>query len=175
MKKLRLLLLDANVIIQLFKIGIWGRLVEQCDIHLAQSVVGESQFYENDVGERSYISLEQDIASNKISVFDLPISNLIDFKKQFDRIYLDRLDPGECESLAFLCLSDQTYMICSADAIVYRILGNLNRPEQGLSLEEVLTIIGLGRALPRQFTKSFRISNTKQGQQDSIQGKGKLE
>lgn len=173
MKKLRLLLLDANVIIELFRRGIWDTIVERCEIVLAQSVVDESQFYDTDIGERKYIDLADYIRKNKISVFNVSISQLVQFKKQFDASYFERLDPGECESLAFLCLSAEPYNICSADAIVYRILGNLNRSEQGISLEEVLGSVGMGYTLSRQFTKIFRLANTKRGQQDSVQDKGK--
>jgi hypothetical protein len=40
MKRLSFLLLDANIVIHLFKLGIWERLIELCDIHLARTVMG---------------------------------------------------------------------------------------------------------------------------------------
>jgi AraC-like DNA-binding protein len=64
-------------------------------------------------------------------------------------------------------------VISSRDAIVYRILGNLNRAEAGLSLEEILQRIGLGRGdLARQYKEEFREAHTRTGQQDAIQGRG---
>ncbi len=44
--------------------------------------------------------------------------------------------------------ADEPYVISSGDAIVYRILGNLNRAEAGLSLEEIVQRIGLARRNP---------------------------
>ncbi len=38
MKKFRLLLLDANIVIELFGQGIWDRVIDLCDIHLARTV-----------------------------------------------------------------------------------------------------------------------------------------
>jgi hypothetical protein len=51
-KRLSFLLLDANVVIYLFKLGIWDKLVAACDLHLARTVVQESHFYEDDHGQR---------------------------------------------------------------------------------------------------------------------------
>ena len=51
----------------------------------------------------------------------------------------------KAESLAFvLCESDE-WLNSSADAIVLRVLENLNQADQGISLEELLSKIGLTR------------------------------
>jgi hypothetical protein len=64
-------------------------------------------------------------------------------------------------------------MISSADAIVFRVLGNLNQGESGVSLEELLIRIGLAkRNLPQQHTKKFRDHYTAMGAQERIQGRG---
>ena len=39
--------------------------------------------------------------------------------------YLDRLDDGEAESLAFFLSSQDDYLISSADIIVFKVLGRL--------------------------------------------------
>jgi hypothetical protein len=36
-KRLSFLLLDANIIIELWRLGLWNRLVELCDIHVGQT------------------------------------------------------------------------------------------------------------------------------------------
>ena len=64
------------------------------------------------------------------------------------------------------------YLISSADKIVYRVLGNLNRAEQGISLQEVLQQVGLGRPLPHEFSKGYREYWTGRGSQERIQGLG---
>ena len=71
-----------------------------------------------------------------------------------------------------MLLSSDPCFLCSSDAIVFRILGRLNRGEQGLSLEEALDRTGLSRALPSQFRKEARDRWTKQGEQDMIRGTG---
>ena len=44
MKRWSFLLLDANVVIVLFKWGIWDRLLAACDLQVAETVMGEAHF-----------------------------------------------------------------------------------------------------------------------------------
>jgi hypothetical protein len=172
MKKFRLLLLDANVVIELFRQGIWERLIEACNVHLAHTVTTEAHFYEDDLGARHDFDLGQWSRAGKITVFDVMPSELTTFRAQFDPTYFEKLDPGETESLAYLVNSKDTCLVCSADAIVYRVLGNLNRGEQGIAVEEILQKTGLGRQLSWRFTKAFRETWTRKGFQERVSGIG---
>jgi hypothetical protein len=171
MKKLRLLLLDANIVIYLFSQHLWDRFVESCEVYLSKTVIDESEFFEND-GEMIPISLESYIESSKVEVFELTVSGLKEFMSKFDPVYLDKLDPGEAESLAYLYMSQEEFKICSADGIVFRVIGVLDLAERGISLEEVLKFVGLERKVPYQYTKEFRIRKTSEGTKDRIQGMG---
>lgn len=137
MSRLKLLILDANVVIHLHELGIWPNLIAVCDVHLPRTVVGEADFYEAD-GEKRYIDLQPDIDQQRVQVFDVALSDIKAFRDQFDSLYVGGLDPGESEALAYLCRSAEKFLISSGDAIVYRVLGRLNRSDQGISLEEVL-------------------------------------
>jgi hypothetical protein len=57
--------------------------------------------------------------------------------------------------------------------VYYRILGNLGRTEQGISLEEILQKIGLGRSLEWPYSKAFREKYGKDGEADMIRGRGR--
>jgi hypothetical protein len=172
MKKFRLLLLDANVVIQLFELGLWKRIIAHCEILLARTVAErEAQFFFDADGQHE-IDLTDDIESKRIVIVDVPPSELKGFMDQFGPLYLERLDAGEAESLAYLAACDDPCLICSGDAIVFRVLAQLGRVEQGLSLEEVLEEVGFGRTLPDQFTKRFRVHWTKRGQEERIRGLG---
>jgi hypothetical protein len=172
MKKLRFLLLDANVVIQLFELGLWQRIVDQCEILLARTVAElEVQFYFDAEGQHE-IDLGDDIESKRIAIVDVPPSAVKNFMDQFGPLYLERLDPGEAESLAYLAVANDPCLICSSDAIVFRVLAQLGRVEQGLSLEEVLQQVGFGRTLPEQFTATFRERWTRRGQEEHVRGLG---
>ena len=172
MKKFRLLLLDANVVLEISRHGLWERIVARCDVHLAQTVLDESQFYEDDQGEKHYIDLAPYISSKAITVFDMTPSQMNGFLGEFDPVYLEKLDPGEAVSLAYLLGQSDECRICSADKIVYRVLGGLRRPDQGVSLDEILRQIGLGRKLENEFTKAYREEWTKRGFQEGLTGIG---
>lgn len=168
MKKFSLLLLDANVVIEIFRQGLWDQVAARCDIRLSRTVLDESQFYDDDQGERHYIDLASHISAERITIFDLTPSQLRGFLAQFSPVYLEKLDPGEAESLAYLLDQPDDCMICSADKIVYRVLGCLSRSEQGVALEEVLGQLGLSRKLEREFTRAYKDQWTSKGFQEGL-------
>ena len=172
MKKLRLLLLDANVVIQLIEYGLWDQVVDKCEVLLARIVIEkEVKFYHGEKQDQ-IIDLSPDEKAGRIRVVEVEGSDLDAFLDKFDPIYLEKLDPGEAESLTYLLTSKDQCLICSGDAIVFRVLGLLQREHQGISLEEVLHKVGLSRKLASQFSKSFRDHWTKLGQQDMIRDTG---
>ena len=122
---LEVAILDANVVIKLFELGCWARVVEKCDIHLSRIVVKqEAQFYRDAKSdERVEIDLSQDIAGDRIHVFDVGLTELQAFRGKFDLGLPGKARPRESESLAYLVGASQNHGICSADSIVYRILG----------------------------------------------------
>ncbi len=172
MKKFRLLLLDANVVIEISRHALWDEVVARCDVHLARTVIDEAQFFEDENGARHYIDLTAHIEGQAITVFDLTPSDLTSLRQSFDPVYFEKLDPGETESLGHLLRQPDDCSICSSDAIVYRVLGNLQRSEQGVSLEELLNAIGLGRKLSWKFTRGFRDEWTKKGFTEGLGGIG---
>jgi len=104
----------------------------------------------------------------------LPIADILAFKNRFDASYVCDLDNGEAESLAYLTSQPKLdFKISSGDAIVYKVLGNLNIVDQGIALEEILQQIGLTRRVNEfQYTRAFRDQMTKVGSTDRIQGRG---
>jgi hypothetical protein len=172
-KRLSFLLLDANIIIELWRLGLWSKLVELCDIHVGKTVVGEADFFLDTSGNRVAIDLSADISSQRIQVFQVEFHELDKFRSQYDPSYLARLDPGETEALVKLLSLPSDWRLCSADGIVFKVLANVQRGEQGISLEEVLGRVGMSRRLSKQYTKEFRTEKTKLGTIDSIQDRGR--
>ena len=168
-KKFRLLLLDANVVIKLFEMDLWDRLLEHCDVHLSRTIqTTEAHFFEDDQGERHDFDLSDYEASGAITVFDVSLAQDAKLTKHFDPAYLERFDPGEREALAHLVTSSEPCLISSADSIVFKALGFLNRAEQGVSLEEILQQTGFGRQMSWRFSKAFRERYTREGFADRL-------
>ena len=167
MPKFQLLLLDAGVIITAHELGVWSELVNKCTISITRTVLEQETYYWRDEQGKPYqIDLNNDIREGNIHVLDVPLDQVRDFREKFDPTYLDRMDPGETDSLVFLFHAEEEWLITSGDGVVFKILGRLARGEQGISFEEILEEVGLGRAVRWQFTKEFRLKYTKQGQQD---------
>jgi hypothetical protein len=64
-------------------------------------------------------------------------------------------------------------LISPADKIVYRVLGNMHRVDQGISLNEILDKIGLTASqLPPQYRREFRERWTQVGFDERLRGLG---
>lgn len=172
MPALKLLILDANEVIYLHETGLWQVVLSRCEVFLGRTVAeDEAKFYRGTEADE-IIDVSVDISAGRVKIFEQTPTELKLFFDRFDPMYLSSLDPGEAESLAYLVQSKDSYLISSGDAIVFRVLGLINRNDQGISLEEVLQKIGHGRAVPKQYTKQFRDRYIKDGEQDSLRGRG---
>ena len=165
MKKIRSLLLDANVVIELHRLALWTQVLERSEILLARTVIDESRFY---AGGKEDVAIDLSPDLPGIRVVDLDVSEIKQFRDRFSPLYLEKLDDGETESLAYLTSADEPCRICSSDAVVYRVLGALKRSAQGISLEEVIDQVGLTKALNSQFTRAFRERWSRMGFQDGL-------
>jgi len=95
MKKFSLLLLDACVIIELCRLGLWGRVLEKCEILLARTVFDESFYYINDLGDKEYFSLDEDEKAGRLKVVEAPTVDVLDFKSQFNVLFGGEINERE--------------------------------------------------------------------------------
>lgn len=176
MPKLKLLILDAGVVIKLHEWRLWEQVIAKCDVHLSSIVAGREAKYHHADGDDwgQDIELDQAIRDKKIAIFEVLAVDIVAFKNRFDANYFCDLDDGEAESLAYLTGHPKLDLkVSSGDAIVYKALGNLNLVDQGISLEEILQQIGLSRRINEvQYTKAFREQMTAAGSKDRLQGRG---
>lgn len=176
MPKLNLLILDAGIIIKLFELGLWDQICDSCDIHLSRIVaLDEALFHSSDDGNPhgQPIVLQSYVDAGRVTLFEATPSTIRKFRNNFDANYREELDPGEAESLAYLFESSAPYRVSSSDAIVFKVLGNTMRTEQGISLEEILSETGYTKDLPWQYRKAFRDKYSTDGGTDMLQGRGK--
>jgi len=169
MRRFPFLLLDAGPIIKLFQLGIWDEFITKCDVAISRIVAEEAQYASLEFEDIS-IDLKSYDEQNLIKIVDIELSKVKAFYEKFDLKYKTIIHPGEKETLALLCSSSESWLVCSADGAVFRILGLLGKAEQGISLEEILIQIGLSQQLEKQYTKRFRERYTRMGKIDSIQG-----
>jgi len=174
LKKFRLLLLDTNVVIYLFELGIWDKFVESCDVHMEKTIIEQCKYYEDDNGDRKPIDLSAYVKRSDIVEETTELTELVSLRDKFGSHIIERLDHGEAESLALLTERNPKFLICSSDPIVFRVLAALGMSEQGLALETVLKEIGLRRPVNIQYTESYRKAYLQRGFQEGLQGLASL-
>lgn len=91
MKRWSFLLLDANVVIVLFKWGVWDRLVAVCDMHVSETVIGEAHFFEDEAGERHDFDLGGYLKNGDIKTFSVAPNDVNSFIDSFDSSYIEKL------------------------------------------------------------------------------------
>lgn len=171
MKKFQFLLLDAGPIIKLFSLGIWDDFLKHCDVTISRIIADDQALFTEDGTKQINLKPYEEL----VRIIDVELSVAKVFYDKFGPLYKAEVHPGEKETLAFLCTSSENWQVCSADHVVFRVLGLLNKANQGVSLEEILVKIGLSQSnLEWEYTKRFREKWTRKGQVDSIQDKGLL-
>lgn len=169
-KKFRFLLFDANIIIELFKQEIWNEVIHRCDIWFGETVAfDETLYYETVRGDRVWLRKEDIVVRGKVTLFSLRQSLVKSTLKPIidgSSISIDDIDPGEAELLTMMLLARKNFLICSSDKIIFRFLGLKLLGEKGISLEEILDLIGLGRSLKHEYMKHYREKWTDKGFQE---------
>lgn len=95
MKKLRFLLLDANIIIKLHELGIWRQVLDRCDVIVAHTIVEHEAKYYSDATTDKLIDLATDIASKRIGVVEVDTATLKTFLDRFDPLYKGEFGYGD--------------------------------------------------------------------------------
>lgn len=151
----RLLLIDTCVVIEAHRLDVWQALLSQWQVILPETVVGEAILVAREFDDFD-LRLEHEIEEGLIQSPSLDASSL---KIVMARCppFPGKIDAGELECLAFLLEdADESSLICSSDAVVFRYLAWVQLSQRGISLEEVLRGIGLGLPLSFRLRKAFR-------------------
>lgn len=151
-----LLLLDADVIIDLHRLGIWKHVIKNHHIHIPSIILRrEIYYYEDDKGQRCFISLEQEIGK-VIKEISCSAEELLNFKAQFDPIFQEEIHDGEIEALTLL-KKNEDLILCTCDHAAIKALALLDLFEQGISFENLLKKTGIRKKLVYKHTeKRFR-------------------
>jgi len=163
-----LLLIDACVVIEAHRLDVWQALLSQCQVILPETVVGEAIQVAREFDDFD-LRLEHEIEEGLIQSPSLDASSL---KIVMARCppFPGKIDAGELECLAFLLEdADESSLICSSDAVVFRYLAWVQLSQRGISLEEVLQDIGIGPPLEPRLRKAFREKWTQKGFAEALQ------
>ncbi len=162
--KPRCVLLDANVVIESHELGVWEELRAGYRLTVPATVSRrEALFYF--AGRRKVrVDLPGQIRRSDIDELEASVEELADLYGTFESWFLDTLDPGELEALALLKAGRATgCSFCTSDAPAIKALVMLGMSNWGVSLETLLSRIGLTKKFKTQFQESFFKSCCRQG------------
>lgn len=152
--KPRCVLLDANVVIESHKLGVWPKLKSAYQLVLPATVSRREALYYFTRRGREVIKIREQIATGEIIELEATADELIDLPGIFAPWFLDTLDPGEIEALALLRANKATgASFCTSDAPAIKALAMIHMSHLGISLETLLAKIGL----PKTWTYSLRM------------------
>ena len=173
--KLRFLLLDANIVIEAYGLGVWEKLIESVQISVPSIVINdEALFWKSSEGGIPHeINLRRLVREKRIQEVAANEAEIKALGDNFDRAFVDSIHAGEAEALALLYSKRLPgHRFCTSDvpAIIGLVL--LGASEAGISLEEVIRSQGIGikRPLRKQFTDQFFKEQVKLGERKRILG-----
>lgn len=138
-----LLLPDADVVIELHKLGYWKGVTSRYKIYIASTVLREVTHYEDDSGNEIPIDLSGDIASGKVKESSASVQEVHDLLQRIPRDKIE-LHPGELESITIIAnQSSDVLKICAIDKATIKALSFLDLRDRAISFEEVLVSCGI--------------------------------
>lgn len=142
--RVKLVLLDANVIIESFRLGIWDKLIEKVEIIIANTIIDQPCYYEEpDTGAKKYIDLMPYIRKRKIKIVDCDIQLIPVIEKRCYRWLA--LHSGELESIAVVLEQKEDYYLCTADNAAIQAMVLIDMKDRIISFERLLDKYGVPR------------------------------
>lgn len=168
--QLLLLLLDADVIIDLHKLGLWKQITKSHKVSIPSIVLHKEVYYYEDENGRHHIDLEKE-AGATFSELSCSAQELLRFKERFDRVFQEELHDGEKEALMLL-QKQEDLLLCTCDYAAIKALALLDLSDKGISFENLLKKSGINKKLEfKHAEKRFR-KYLNEGSIMRIQGRG---
>lgn len=146
-----LLLLDADVIIDLHKLGLWKQITKSHKVSIPSIVLHKEVYYYEDENGHHHIDLERE-AGVTFSDLSCSAQELLGFKERFDRVFQEELHDGEKEALVLL-QKQEDLLLCTCDHAAIKALALLDLSAQGISFEGLLKKSGMNKKLEYKHTE----------------------
>jgi hypothetical protein len=146
----KLLLLDADVIIDLHSLGLFEKIGKAYEVHVTKTVLNEAAYFKKE-GKRFKINIRSSVKI--IEEVDLDSLKLVQQEAREARL---GVDPGEMESIS--CLSStEDITFCSCDKAAIKLIAFMQLEGRSMSLENAFQKAGYQRPLyPRHLEKTFK-------------------
>lgn len=169
--RLKLWLLDADVIIKLLEIDVFDKLVAMHDLHVASTVVDEVKYYRR-AGQKYQVNFRQQyIDPGRVTETTATTEEMQEVLHRLPSLRQQGIHAGEIESLAVL-VRQEDLTLCTFDAAAIRSLPFLDVTDRAVSAERLLQTSGLtlspGFKLDPRLSEEYFRSNIEQGLQEYI-------
>lgn len=146
----KLLLLDADVVIDLHSLDLFEKIKKAYDICLTRNVFEEARYY-----KKSGAKIGIDIKAVTV-IDDVDLESLRKVQRKAKEARLG-IDPGETTSIAYL-IQTEKITFCSCDQAAIKLVSFMELEEKSISLEKALRSARYhGKKLyPRHLEKTFR-------------------
>ena len=147
----RLLLLDADVVIDLHTLGVFERISKGFEIYITKTVLHEVQYYKSS-GKKIRINI-----CDRVTVIEnVSLEYLQVVQREAKEARLG-IDPGELESIACLMQEGEGLIFCTCDKAAIKLLAFMNLERSSISLEKALRATGYQKKnlYPRHWDKTF--------------------
>ena len=148
----KLLLLDADVIIDLHTLGLFDRIIKGYEIHVTKTVISEASYFKSG-GTRTKI----DIRDRVTVIENVAVEHLQTVRNEAKEARLG-IDPGELEAIACLMQEDEKGLtFCTCDQAAIKLLSFMNLEGRSASVEKALRTTGYHKKnlYPRHWEKTF--------------------
>lgn len=147
----KLLLLDADVVIDLHTFGLFDKMCRSYDVHLTKEVLGEAKYYWKG-NKRIPINIRQKVTV--IENVDIEYLRIVHEEAREARLVIDS---GETTSIAYLLQCEADVTLCLCDKAAIRLMSFMQLEEQSTSVQQVLGgAVHRSRLLPRHLESEFR-------------------
>ncbi len=155
----KLLILDANVIIEAHRHGYWRALTARYQLHIPKTIVYESRYFTDSYNQKISIDLSAELANGKIVEIEATPNEMAKLSQNFKPTFVESIDDGEREALAILySRADAQLLFCTGDMRAIISLAVMELSHCGISLEQVLKQASLKSVtIPAHFSeKTFQ-------------------
>jgi len=147
----KLLLLDADVVIDLHTLGLFDRINKGFEIHITKTILDEASYF-----KRGGARIKIDIRDRVTVIENVAVEHLQTVRKEAKEARLG-IDPGEMEAIACLMQEDEGLIFCTCDQAAIKLLAFMNLEERSVSTEKALRTTGYQKKnlYPRHWEKTF--------------------
>ncbi|MBW2561447.1 MAG: hypothetical protein JRE40_11415 [Deltaproteobacteria bacterium] len=147
----RLLLLDADVIIDLHSLDLFEKIIKAYDVYVPRTVFREARYFKKE-GRKEKIGIAGKVTVVDVAPEDL---NLVRIEAKEAR---RGIDAGEMEAIAYLNTAEEDLTFCTCDKAAITLVSYMGLEERSASVEKILKSSGHHKKnlFPRHLDKMFK-------------------